>query len=99
MPDLILQVPMRESVTISSGQSLTIHFTQSCCFCCDSDKVNSFKPPLPVGDQDAGDVWSGVALVNGTVNFWSVASGTACGEAPVTGASPETGGRSIIVGS
>jgi hypothetical protein len=99
MPDLILQVPMRESVTISSGQTLTIHFTKTCCFCCDADKVNSFKPPLPVGDQDAGNVWTGVALVAGTVNFWSVTSGTDCGTAPVTGTGVTTSGRTIIVGS
>jgi hypothetical protein len=99
MPDLILQVPMRESVTISVGQTLTIHFTQSCCFCCDEDKINSFKPPLPVGDQDAGDVWSGAALGTGTVNFWFVTSGTPCGAAPVTKAGVATGGRTIIVGS
>jgi hypothetical protein len=95
MSDPILQVPMRESVTVSAGDNLTINFTQDCCFCCDADKVNNFNPALPIGDHRSGDSWSGVALVAGTINFRHVPYGKSCAPA----ANSATGGRSIIVGS
>jgi hypothetical protein len=95
MSDLVLQVPMRQSITISSGETLTINFTQACCFCCDADKVNNFNPPLPVGDQVAGYSWSGTAQVSGTINFHNVPSGTTCDKKHRVA----TGGRTIIVGN
>jgi hypothetical protein len=95
MPDLILQVPMRESVTVREGDNLTINFTKDCCFCCDADKINNFIPPLPVGDQIAGYSWSGAAQVTGTISFHHVPYGKTCDPAANVAAS----GRSIIVGS
>jgi hypothetical protein len=95
MADPILQVPMRESVTVTAGESITINFTNKCCFCCDPTKVNNFTPPLPIGDHLSGDTWTGVATVAGTVSFHHLPYGSTC--PPVTPAA--TGGRSIIVGS
>jgi hypothetical protein len=95
MSDPILQVPMRESVTIKKTESLTIHFTTACCFCCDADKINNFIPPLPIGDHNIDDMWSGVAQVTGTINFHHIPYGTTCDKKHDVA----TGGRTIIVGS
>jgi hypothetical protein len=95
MPDPILQVPIRQSATITAGETLTINFTEDCCFCCDADKINNFVPPLPVGDQIAGYSWSGVAQVTGTINFHHTPYGTPCDKKHGVA----TAGRTIIVGS
>lgn len=95
MPDPILQVPMRESVTVSAGETLTINFTKDCCFCCDPDQANNFVPPLPIGNHRSGDSWSGVAAAAGTIQFHHKPYGETCDTTKPTVAS---GVRTIIVG-
>jgi hypothetical protein len=94
MPDQTLQVPMKETATVTVGEELTINFTSQCCFCCDPDQVNFFNPPLPIGDHNVGDSWTGRALQSGTVKFSHKPYGQECGE----NGAPATSGRSIIVG-
>jgi hypothetical protein len=90
----MLQVPMRETASIALQESLTITFTEDCCFCCDPDQVGNFTPPLPRGDQKAGYVWNGVAIIPGTINFYHSEYGKGQGEKHKL----TTGSRSIQVG-
>jgi hypothetical protein len=91
----LLQVPMRETAAIALQDTLTIQFTEDCCFCCDISQVDNFKPGLPIGDQKAGYTWVGVAVKAGTINFHHDAYGKMQGESYVLGG----GSRSIQVGS
>jgi hypothetical protein len=86
---------MRESVTVSAGETLTINFTEDCCFCCDAEQANNFDPPLPLGNHRSGDTWTGVAAEPGTIQFHHKPYGETCDANPPAVAS---GVRTIIVG-
>jgi hypothetical protein len=93
----MLQVPMREAITLAMNDPLTIAFTEDCCFCCDPDQVNNFIPALPMGDQKSGTIWVGVAVKAGTINFSHEAYGTKLSEEHGHGL--KSGSRSIQVGN
>ena len=93
MADPILQVPMRETASIVTGESLHIHFTENCCFCSDATD-EYFDTPLPTGDQKADYRWKGKAVKAGTINFHHTDYGSGC-----NGKRKMDSGRTIVIGN
>jgi hypothetical protein len=83
-------VPGKDSVSINVGDTLTINFTEDCCFCCSADQADNFDPALPIGDHHSGDSWSGVALLTGTIEFHHQPYGQECGSKRGVTTSPRT---------
>jgi hypothetical protein len=91
-----VKVPGTNSVTTTVGEMLVIEFVEDCCFCCNPEQVDFFYPQLPLGDHEAGMVWTGVARESGTISFGHKPYGGECMARNMP--APEDPGRTITVG-
>jgi hypothetical protein len=94
MSETKVDFPMSESVTVTVGEKLKLHFTEDCRPCWDPEDKHLFDHPLPHGDQKKGDHWTGTAIKNGTIGSAHVPYGEKCHK----GHGATTSIRTITVG-